>query len=58
MCEERLLVFLPRNGVCCCFCEAPKTGFKFDTQPRIACYIFLVPEYNNIPRPSAGHDKL
>ena len=58
MCLERILVFLPRDGICYCFCETSKSGFKFVTQHRIACYIFLLPEYNNISRPFAGHDKL
>lgn len=39
------------------FFEALKCGFKFVTRHRIVCYIFLVPEYNNISRPFAGHDK-
>jgi hypothetical protein len=55
---ERFLVFLPRDGISYCFFEALKPGFKFVTQHRIACYIFLVPEYNNISRPFACHDKL
>lgn len=58
VCVERLLVFLSRDGICFCFCETPKCGFKIVTQQRIVCYIFLVPEYNNISRPFAGHDKL
>jgi len=57
LCVERLLVFFPRDGIYC-FCEAPKCGFKFVTQHRITCYIFLVPEYNNVSRPFTGQDKM
>jgi len=56
VCVERFLVFWQRDGTC--FCEVPKSGFKFGKQLTIACYIFLEPEYNNTPRPLAGHDEL